>query len=172
MCCIALLEAISGPRAKDTSLNVELLKQAHINCRQYEAFLRVLLVDKFHVTFFCQSIWKIAYCIRWIALAFIKVLFHEQNDVITCAQNVEQQEGQLAARLQQLQTTVQSKMAVPTAQVYVCNYNCDWFMLYVASLRSILFGRYFYCSLNLFTCLTFGPRFKTKWFYSACLVTF
>ena len=42
-----------------------------------------------------------------------------QNDVISCAQQVELLEQQLAARMEQLQATVQSKTAVPTAQVYV-----------------------------------------------------
>ena len=42
-----------------------------------------------------------------------------QNDVISCAQQVEMLESQLATRLEQLQATVQSKTAVPTAQVYV-----------------------------------------------------
>ena len=42
-----------------------------------------------------------------------------QNDVISCAQQVELLENQLATRMEQLQATVQSKTAVPTAQVYV-----------------------------------------------------
>jgi len=46
--------------------------------------------------------------------------FDLQNDVISCAQQVEMLEQQLAARMEQLQATVQSKTAVPTAQVYVC----------------------------------------------------
>ncbi|KAL3864488.1 hypothetical protein ACJMK2_006167, partial [Sinanodonta woodiana] len=61
----------------------QLLKEAMINTRQHEAFLRVIL-----------------------------------NDVISCAQQVELLEQQLAARMEQLQGTVQSKTAVPTAQVY------------------------------------------------------
>ena len=44
-----------------------------------------------------------------------------QHDVIGCAQQVEMLESQLAARMEQLQATVQSKTAVPTAQVYVSN---------------------------------------------------
>lgn len=39
--------------------------------------------------------------------------------MITCAQQVEMLESQLSARMEQLQATVQSKTAVPTAQVYV-----------------------------------------------------
>lgn len=39
--------------------------------------------------------------------------------MISCAQQVEMLEQQLAARMEQLQATVQSKTAVPTAQVYV-----------------------------------------------------
>ncbi|XP_041370206.1 cilia- and flagella-associated protein 206-like [Gigantopelta aegis] len=62
---------------------IQLLREALINSRQHEAFLRVIL-----------------------------------NDVISCAQNVESLENQLATRLEQLQATVQSKTAVPTAQVY------------------------------------------------------
>lgn len=42
--------------------------------------------------------------------------------MISCAQQVEQLEQQLAARMEQLQATVQSKTAVPTAQVYVSHY--------------------------------------------------
>lgn len=44
-----------------------------------------------------------------------------QHDVIGCAQQVEMLESQLAGRMEQLQATVQSKTAVPTAQVYVSN---------------------------------------------------
>ncbi|XP_069140239.1 cilia- and flagella-associated protein 206-like [Argopecten irradians] len=47
--------------------------------------------------------------------AFLRVIL---NDVISCAQQVEQLEQQLATRMEQLQATVQSKTAVPTAQVY------------------------------------------------------
>ncbi|ELU04875.1 hypothetical protein CAPTEDRAFT_163417 [Capitella teleta] len=46
---------------------------------------------------------------------FLRIVIH---DVITCAQQVEMQEAQLATRMEQLQATVQSKTAVPTAQVY------------------------------------------------------
>ncbi|KAL8560336.1 hypothetical protein ACOMHN_006067 [Nucella lapillus] len=63
--------------------SIQLLKQALINTRQHEAFLRIIL-----------------------------------NDVISCAQQVELLENQLATRMEQLQATVQSKTAVPTAQVY------------------------------------------------------
>ncbi|KAK2176817.1 hypothetical protein NP493_637g01014 [Ridgeia piscesae] len=47
--------------------------------------------------------------------AFLHIIL---NDVIRCAQQVEQLESHLASRLEQLQATVQSKTAVPTAQVY------------------------------------------------------
>ncbi|XP_064603017.1 cilia- and flagella-associated protein 206-like [Liolophura sinensis] len=46
---------------------------------------------------------------------FLKIIL---NDVIGCAQQVEMLENQLAGRMEQLQATVQSKTAVPTAQVY------------------------------------------------------
>ena len=39
--------------------------------------------------------------------------------MISCAQQVETLESQLASRMEQMQATVQSKTAVPTAQVYV-----------------------------------------------------
>jgi len=42
-----------------------------------------------------------------------------QNDVSECAQHVASLDSQLSSRMQQLHTTVQSKNAVPTAQVYV-----------------------------------------------------
>jgi len=42
-----------------------------------------------------------------------------QNDVGECAQQVVSLESQLSSRMQQLHATVQSKNAVPTAQVYV-----------------------------------------------------
>ena len=45
--------------------------------------------------------------------------FNRQNDVIGCAQQVEALESQFAARMEALKNTVQSKTAVPTAQVYV-----------------------------------------------------
>jgi hypothetical protein len=68
---------------KSDKLNIKLLKDSIINCRQNEAFLRIIL-----------------------------------HDIVTCAQQVESLESQLASRLQQLHMTVQSKTAVPTAQVY------------------------------------------------------
>ena len=49
----------------------------------------------------------------------IEKMYFFQHDVISCAQQVEMLESQLAARMEQLQATVQSKTAVPTAQVYV-----------------------------------------------------
>ncbi|KAL9982740.1 hypothetical protein ACROYT_G004830 [Oculina patagonica] len=47
--------------------------------------------------------------------AFLSILL---NDVIGCAQQVEALESQFAARMEALKNTVQSKTAVPTAQVY------------------------------------------------------
>ncbi|XP_027058758.1 cilia- and flagella-associated protein 206-like [Pocillopora damicornis] len=41
-----------------------------------------------------------------------------QNDVVGCAQQVEALESQFSARMEALKNTVQSKTAVPTAQVY------------------------------------------------------
>ncbi len=41
------------------------------------------------------------------------------RDIITCAKNVQSLENQLAQRLEKLKNTVQSKTAIPTAQVYV-----------------------------------------------------
>ena len=46
----------------------------------------------------------------------LKTLLH---DIINCAKNVENLQIQLASRLDQLKNTVQSKTAIPTAQVYV-----------------------------------------------------
>lgn len=55
-----------------------------------------------------------------ILLKHIQYIYkYLQNDVISCAQQVELLEQQLATRMEQLQATVQSKTAVPTAQVYV-----------------------------------------------------
>ncbi len=45
----------------------------------------------------------------------LKTLLH---DIINCAKNVEGLQLQLAQRLDQLKATVQSKTAIPTAQVY------------------------------------------------------
>ncbi|CAH1782884.1 unnamed protein product [Owenia fusiformis] len=64
-------------------LSMQLLKEALINARQHESFLRIIL-----------------------------------NDVIECAQQVESLENNLAAKMEMIQATVQSKTAVPTAQVY------------------------------------------------------
>jgi len=47
----------------------------------------------------------------------LKTLLH---DIINCAKNVENLQIQLASRLDQLKSIVQSKTAIPTAQVYVC----------------------------------------------------
>ncbi|KAH9503218.1 hypothetical protein Btru_068495 [Bulinus truncatus] len=63
--------------------SVQLLKEALINSRQHETFLRIILTD-----------------------------------IIHCAHQVESLENQLGTRMEQLQATVQSKTAVPTAQVY------------------------------------------------------
>lgn len=46
----------------------------------------------------------------------LKTILH---DIINCAKNVESLQIQLAQRLEHLKTTVQSKTAIPTAQVYV-----------------------------------------------------
>ncbi|XP_015771549.1 PREDICTED: UPF0704 protein C6orf165 homolog [Acropora digitifera] len=48
--------------------------------------------------------------------AFLSILL---NDVMGCAQQVDGLESQFAARMETLRNTVQSKTAVPTAQVYV-----------------------------------------------------
>ena len=54
----------------------------------------------------------------------LKTLLH---DIINCAKNVENLETQLATRLDQLKATVQSKTAIPTAQVYVnIFWNFNW----------------------------------------------
>ena len=49
-----------------------------------------------------------------------------QNDVIGCAHQVETLESQFAARMETLKDTVQSKTAVPTAQVYVSILESNW----------------------------------------------
>uniref|UniRef100_H2YB67 Cilia- and flagella-associated protein 206 n=1 Tax=Ciona savignyi TaxID=51511 RepID=H2YB67_CIOSA len=48
--------------------------------------------------------------------AFLRILL---NDIIGCAQQVEMLVNQLGARMEQLQQTVQSKTAVPTAQLLI-----------------------------------------------------
>lgn len=67
-----------------------------------------------------------------------------QNDVISCAQQVELLENQLAARMEQLQATVQSKTAVPTAQVYVSIHSeyISKTTINLIELRLILFSQY------------------------------
>ncbi|XP_074642939.1 cilia- and flagella-associated protein 206-like isoform X2 [Tubulanus polymorphus] len=70
----ALLEKMREQDSKQSGPSDGLLKEALINSRQHEAYLRVILVELL--------------------------------------------EQQLAARMEQLQNTVQSKTAVPTAQVY------------------------------------------------------
>ncbi|KAM4694957.1 cilia- and flagella-associated protein 206 [Discoglossus pictus] len=47
--------------------------------------------------------------------AFLNIIL---SDVITCAQQVEMVDKQFGAQMEQLRTTVRSKTAVPTAQVY------------------------------------------------------
>lgn len=80
----ALIEKFQTDAAGGISeIPSQLLKDALINVRQHETFLRILL-----------------------------------NDVIGCAQQVEMLVNQLSTRMDQLQQTVQSKTAVPTAQVY------------------------------------------------------
>lgn len=64
--------------------------------------------------------WSTVFDIHCVVYSEItKIFFLFQNDVISCAQQVELLEQQLATRMEQLQATVQSKTAVPTAQVYV-----------------------------------------------------
>lgn len=79
----ALVERMLNKDLEVDPSQLQLIKESLINCRQHEAFLRIIL-----------------------------------HDVICCAQQVEMLESQLAARMEQLQATVQSKTAVPTAQVY------------------------------------------------------
>lgn len=62
-------------------------------------------------------------CVHIMPMLFIHILIL-QNDVITCAHQVEQLENQLAVRMDQLKATVQTKTAVPTAQVYVSHLCC------------------------------------------------
>ncbi|XP_005101930.1 cilia- and flagella-associated protein 206 [Aplysia californica] len=78
----ALIEEMHKGQPKEGP-SIQLLKEALINTRQHETFLRIIL-----------------------------------NDVISCAHQVGHLQGQLAIRMKQLQATVQSKTAVPTAQVY------------------------------------------------------
>lgn len=78
-----LVEKIQGGEIETKDLDLNLLKDALLNLRQYEAFLRIIMTD-----------------------------------VVMCAKQVESLERQFAAVLRQLQATVQSKTAVPTAQVY------------------------------------------------------
>lgn len=52
-------------------------------------------------------------------IIIIAVTIIWQNDVMGCAQQVDGLESQFAARMETLKNTVQSKTAVPTAQVYV-----------------------------------------------------
>ncbi|XP_064630371.1 cilia- and flagella-associated protein 206-like [Lineus longissimus] len=78
----ALIQKLRGDSSQEGP-PTQLLKEALINARQHETYLKILL-----------------------------------NDIIACAQQVEMLESQLAARMEQLQATVQSKTAVPTAQVY------------------------------------------------------
>jgi len=78
----ALIEAMHKGQPKEAP-SIQLLKEALINTRQHETFLRIIL-----------------------------------NDVISCAHQVQHLQEQLAIRMKQLQATVQSKTAVPTAQVY------------------------------------------------------
>lgn len=75
----------------------------------------------------------------------LKTLLH---DIINCAKNVENLEAQLAAHLDQLKNTVQSKTAIPTAQVYV---KLTAFFIALA----IKSEKYFYI-LNIFHSVFFG----------------
>lgn len=69
--------------------------------------------------------WSTVFDIHCVVYSEItKIFFLFQNDVISCAQQVELLEQQLATRMEQLQATVQSKTAVPTAQVYVSFKTC------------------------------------------------
>lgn len=62
---------------------------------------------------------KILKYYSYSVIIIIAVTIIWQNDVMGCAQQVDGLESQFAARMETLKNTVQSKTAVPTAQVYV-----------------------------------------------------
>lgn len=57
---------------------------------------------------------------RQVEGSAILLLCMLQHDVIFCAEHLDHLEESFKAKMETLKDTVQSKTAVPTAQVYVC----------------------------------------------------
>ncbi len=176
----ALVEKIASGEAPADDTSLQMMKEALINTRQHATFLKIILVKLPESLLFMHA-WCCFFdsCAAKV-LTIFSLSVSQQNDVVSCAQQVENLESQLASRLEQLQATVQSKTAVPTAQVFVSwtlykikghvdlfiqNQAVDevWIVLESSS--------QYVCSHSSPTCLKYGPGFKMKWSCSAFSAT-
>ena len=126
-----LLDIVHSPQPPPTEPPLLAVKECLINLRQHEGFIKVLMVENLFCSnplspshpsqspFFYSSL--IAYLVV-ISIFFLSWphIFFFQQDVVRCAEHVEQLEAEFVTRMQQLKDVVQAKTAVPTAQVYVC----------------------------------------------------
>lgn len=100
-----LLHVIESPHPTPTKPSLLVMKQGLINCRQHEAFIKVLMV----------SIIRELTQARLIECTMLNL----QRDIIFCAEHLDYLEETFKSKMDALKDTVQSKTAVPTAQVYV-----------------------------------------------------
>ena len=98
---------IESPHPAPVQPSVLVMKQSLINCRQHEAFLKVLMVS-------CSSC--MLYYDSQYDYIFVQCL---QRDILLCAEHLDQLEQNFKSQMNNLRETVQAKTAVPTAQVYV-----------------------------------------------------
>lgn len=84
------------------------MKQALINCRQHEILIKVLMVNVIIVV----------HCLSQILTKLMHTTLL-QHDIIFCAEYLDNLEENFKVKMGALKDTVQSKTAVPTAQVYV-----------------------------------------------------
>ena len=104
ICYVAvLLFVIGSPHPPPTSPTPLLMKHALVNLRQHEIYLKVIMV---FYQYYCHEMYSMATLLC-------------QGDILNCSELFTQLMADYATYLESLQKTVQSKTAVPTAQVYV-----------------------------------------------------
>ena len=131
-----LLDIVHSPQPPPAEPPLLTVKECLINIRQHEGFIKLLMVENlfpslplilFLLSFSSlplSSCSSLALSV-WLPflLSFVSQCF--QQDIVRCADHVEQLETEFVTRMQQLKDVVQAKTAVPTAQVYVSTTSWD-----------------------------------------------
>ncbi|KAI4567383.1 hypothetical protein MJG53_008962 [Ovis ammon polii x Ovis aries] len=116
----AILEKAAKNPLMSQELQPYMLREALYNVRQCEIFLQVILgdqvIDKESNLNKCSAYIASVGSRTKIEMGELDADFNE--DIITCAQEVEMMIKQLEAQLEQLKLTVKSKTAIPTSQVF------------------------------------------------------